>query len=48
MKNLIRDLKLTVGHIDRHQIRLVLFLLTLALFVLAAGAPEIGSGGSFG
>jgi hypothetical protein len=44
MKNEVRNLKVVVGQIDRRYVRLGLAVLTLALFVLGAGAPSIGGG----
>jgi|PlaIllAssembly_1097288.scaffolds.fasta_scaffold710021_2 hypothetical protein len=42
MKNLTRDLKLFVSRLDGKKINFVLFLLTLTLFVIGAGAPDHG------
>jgi hypothetical protein len=44
MKNNTRKLSLFLGQVDRRHIRLGLAVLTLALFVLGAGAPTIGGG----
>jgi hypothetical protein len=44
MKNNSRKLGLFLGQVDRRHIRLGLAVLTLALFVLGAGAPSIGGG----
>ena len=47
MKHNIRsilNLSLVLGHLDRRHARLGLAVLTLALFVLGAGAPAIGGG----
>jgi len=44
MKGNVRDLKLTLGRLDRRHVRLGLAVLTLALFVLGAGAPAMGGG----
>ena len=44
MKKLMRDLTLSAGKMSPRQIRLVLLLVTLILFVIGAGAPE-GEGG---
>jgi hypothetical protein len=44
MKNEVRNLKVVVGQIDRRYVRLGLAVLTVALFVLGAGAPAIGGG----
>jgi hypothetical protein len=40
MKHMIRNLSLTVGRLDRRHVRLALVVLSLALFVLGAGAPS--------
>jgi hypothetical protein len=44
MKREVRNLKLVVGQLDGHHIRLGLVILSLALFVLGAGAPSIDGG----
>jgi len=44
MKRSIRNLSLAVGQLDRRQVQLVMAIVTLALFVLGAGAPEAGGG----
>ena len=44
MKRNIRNLSLTLGQLDSRQVRLGLVILSLALFVLGAGAPMAGSG----
>jgi hypothetical protein len=44
MKNSVQDLRLILGQLDRRHIRIGLAVLTLALFVLGAGAPAIGGG----
>ncbi|GAB4547520.1 MAG: hypothetical protein Kow0063_42230 [Anaerolineae bacterium] len=44
MKHYMRNLSLLVGQFDRRHIRLGLAVLTLALFVLGAGAPAIDGG----
>lgn len=44
MKHEVRSLNLFVAQIDRRRVRLGLTILTLALFVLGAGAPAIGGG----
>jgi hypothetical protein len=44
MKNEVRNLKLVVGQFDKRYVRLGLAVLTVALFVLGAGAPAIGGG----
>jgi hypothetical protein len=44
MKHELRNLKLFLGQIDRRRVWLGLTILTLALFVLGAGAPAIGGG----
>ncbi len=44
MKHNVRNLNLFVGQLDRRHVRLGLAVLTLALFVLGAGAPAIGGG----
>jgi hypothetical protein len=44
MKGNIRYFKLMVGRVERRHIRLGLAILTLAFFVLGAGAPGEGCG----
>jgi hypothetical protein len=44
MKHDIRNLSLALARLDRRHIRLGLVVLTLALFVLGAGAPGAGGG----
>jgi hypothetical protein len=44
MKRDIRDMRLTLGQLDRRYLRLGLAVLTLVLFVLGAGAPADGGG----
>lgn len=44
MKGNVRDLKLALRRLDRRHVRLGLAVLTLALFVLGAGAPAMGGG----
>ena len=46
MNRNIRNLGLVLGGLDQRRVRLGLAVLTLALFVLGAGAP--GSGGPAG
>lgn len=41
MKTMIRDMYLAAA--DSSKIRLVFFVLTLAMFVVAAGAPDAGT-----
>ena len=48
MKRIIRDLNLTLAHVDQRHIRLGLAILGLVLFVLGAGAPDDGGGGGGG
>ena len=45
MKRNIRNLTLSLAQLDGRHIRLGLAVLTLALFVLGAGAPNNGGGG---
>lgn len=44
MKNIARDLKLNLSKVSPVDVRLVLFVLTLVLFALGAGAPDAGGG----
>jgi hypothetical protein len=44
MKREVRSLKLMAGQLNGRHVRLGLAVLTLALFVLGAGAPAIGGG----
>lgn len=39
--NNLRNLLVDAGRIDRQHVQLVVLVLTLVLFVLAGGAPEI-------
>lgn len=41
MKHIVRNLSLTLGQLDRRHARLALVVLSLALFVLGAGAPSM-------
>ena len=45
MKRNIRNFGLILGQLDQRHVRLGLLVLTLVLFVLGAGAPEVGSAG---
>jgi hypothetical protein len=47
MKHLLHTLKISMGRLNTHQIRLLTMLLLIALFVLGAGAPEGGGGGGW-
>ena len=40
MTTIARDLYLTAAKVDASKVRLVVFVLSLAMFVLAAGAPD--------
>ena len=44
MKNFKSEMINLAGHIDTQKIRLVMFVITLGLFALAAGAPDCGGG----
>jgi hypothetical protein len=44
MKNVTRDITLAVANMNSQKVRIVMFVLTLTMFVLAAGAPEAGGG----
>jgi hypothetical protein len=44
MKRNIRNLNLILGQLDRRHVQLGLVVLTLALFVLGAGAPAASGG----
>ena len=44
MKHNIRDLRLVLGRLDRRHVQLALVILSLVLFVLGAGAPDVGGG----
>jgi hypothetical protein len=44
MKRYACDLKLMLGCLDQRHVRLGLLVLTLILFVVGAGAPEVGGG----
>jgi hypothetical protein len=45
MQRSIQRLNITLGKLDQRHIRLGLVALTLALFVLGAGAPNTTGGG---
>jgi len=42
MKSQLNRIALTVSKLDQQHVRLVLIILSLALFVIGAGAPAIG------
>lgn len=42
MKNQLNRIVLTASKLDQQHVRLVLIILSLALFVIGAGAPAIG------
>lgn len=42
MKNQLNRISLTVSKFDQRHVRLALIILSLALFVIGAGAPAIG------
>jgi len=42
MKNQLNRINLTVSKFDQRHVRLALIILSLALFVIGAGAPAIG------
>ncbi len=44
MNNVRRNLYSAAVQMDGSKVRLVVFILSLAMFVLAAGAPEAGGG----
>ena len=44
MKNIKGEIYNLASHIDSQKIRFVLFVVTLGLFVIAAGAPDAGGG----
>lgn len=44
MKNVTRDLTLAVANMNSQKVRIVMFVITLGMFVLAAGAPEASGG----
>jgi hypothetical protein len=44
MKHSIYDLGLVLGRLDRRHVQLALAILGLVLFVLGAGAPDVGGG----
>ena len=45
MEGLIREIKLSIGNLDRRHVQFIFLILTLILLVLGAGAP--GAGGDF-
>jgi hypothetical protein len=42
MKNYFNQIVLSVSKLEQQHVRLALIILSLALFVIGAGAPEIG------
>jgi hypothetical protein len=44
MEIIIRSIKANAAKLDAQKIKLILFLITLAMFVLAAGAPGTPGG----
>ena len=44
MKNTFFQLSISLSKIQKHHIQLFIVLLTLAMLVLGAGAPESGGG----
>jgi hypothetical protein len=44
MRHYVENLRLILGQLDQRHTRIGLAVLTLALFVLGAGAPAIGGG----
>jgi hypothetical protein len=47
MTNTARNLYLSATKIDSSTVRIIVFVITLAMFVLAAGAPEAPGGGGY-
>ncbi|MCL4562791.1 MAG: hypothetical protein M1281_19530 [Chloroflexi bacterium] len=46
MKSIARDITLAISRVDRRTIQMVVIILSLAMFLLTAGAPA--SDGGFG
>lgn len=44
MKNLKSEIICIAGRLDTQKMRFILFLVTVGLFALAAGAPDAGGG----
>ncbi len=44
MKNIAREIILTASKLDRRHIEIILLVVSMALLVLSAGAPETGGG----
>ena len=44
MKNIKSEIFSLASHVDPQKIRFVMLLVTLGLFILAAGAPAAGGG----
>jgi hypothetical protein len=44
MKNIVAQFSLSASKIQKHHIQLFIFILTVALLVLGAGAPADGGG----
>jgi hypothetical protein len=42
MKNQINHIALTVSKVDQRHVKLALVFISLALFVIGAGAPAVG------
>ncbi|HET8706989.1 MAG TPA: hypothetical protein VFM46_11875 [Pseudomonadales bacterium] len=47
MTNAARNLYLSAAKMDASTVRIIIFVVTLAMFALAAGAPECGGGGGY-
>ena len=44
MSKITRDLKLRLSKVTAADVRIVLFVLTLGMFIIGAGAPDAGGG----
>ena len=47
MTNTARKLYLSATKMDTSTVRIIIFVITLAMFALAAGAPECPGGGGY-
>ncbi len=44
MKTIVRELTLAFSRVDRRTIQLIIIVLSLVMFILAAGAPAVDGG----
>ncbi|HEX9018703.1 MAG TPA: hypothetical protein VF806_05935 [Anaerolineaceae bacterium] len=44
MKNIAQTIYTAAGQLDANKVRLIVFVLTMVMFAVAAGAPEASGG----